>query len=66
MREYSQADVELLATNSVTQEEVNAFEVLFPGENLNLDVIIGGINDLKAGRGQERNKPFTAPEEGKM
>ncbi len=58
MRNYSEADVALLVTNNISQDEVNAYDLLFPGENIALDAAIGSIAMLRAGHGQDRNRPF--------
>lgn len=59
MREFSVEELELLNKHEITPEEADKVLEMFPQE---LETAIGHIVGLRAGRGQERNEPFTPPE----
>lgn len=54
--EFTQAEMELMSVNGVSQEEVEKVLSMFPQS---LDTAIGYIIGLKKGMGQGRSEPFT-------
>ena len=58
---YSVEDINLIESNGLTIDEVDAQWKMFPDQNL--DTVIGSVVGLKSGKGQERNEPFTPAEE---
>ena len=54
--DFSQEELDSMASNGVTPEEVREF--IRTSAPQNLDVAIGGILAIRSGQGQERNEPF--------
>ena len=58
---YSKEDILLIEKNGLTLEKVDTQWKLFPDQDL--VTVIGSLEILAKGEGQERNEPFTQAEQ---
>lgn len=59
---YTREQMELIETNGLEFNEVDAQWQLFPDQEL--ETVIGSVKILKQGNGQERNEPFSGEATG--
>ena len=54
--DFTQDELSMMASNGVTGDEVREF--IRTSSPQCLDTVIGGINAIRSGQGQDRNEPF--------